>query len=136
MLRKVVAATALAGVLLVPTAGAVFAHECTIVSRSDQGDASVAAHSPEWGTLTLTDIFVGILPGELGAPSLSASQLQWAISTAESEGIPYSFTTRTDKTIGEGSANPNLADGKGLDHLVDVYGQQVATIYFEALGQA
>jgi len=132
MLRKLVAATALAGVLLVPTAGAAFAHECVIASRSDQGDAMAASHAKTWGTLTLTDIFGFILPDALQQPSLSPSQLEWAIATAEAQGIPYSFTTRTDKTIGEGSANPNLADGRGLDHLVDVYGDQVAGIYFAA----
>jgi hypothetical protein len=41
---------------------------------------------------------------------------------------------RADKTIGEGSANPNLADGRGLDHLADTYGAQLVGIYFAALG--
>ena len=29
---------------------------------------------------------------------------------------------RIDKTIGEGSANPDLGNGKGLDHMEDAYG--------------
>jgi hypothetical protein len=32
------------------------------------------------------------------------------------------LTVRSNKTIGEGSANPNLANGKGLDHAEDVFG--------------
>jgi hypothetical protein len=94
-----------------------------------------AAHSPKWGVLTLDDIFSAILPDVLGAPPLSAAQEQWAVQQAEAAGVPYSFVTRTDKTIGENSNNPNLADGKGLDHLSDVYGQQLGGIYFAALGQ-
>lgn len=135
MLRRIVAATVLAGALIVPTAGAVFAHECTIVSRSDQGDAMVSAHSPNWGTLTLETVFTEILPAELGLAPLTPSQLQWALATAEAApyNIPSSFVTRTDKTIGEDSSNPNLADGRGLDHLADVYGPTLAQIYIAAL---
>ncbi len=48
-------------------------------------------------------------------------------------GIPSSFTIRSDKVIGENSSNPNLADGRGLDHAVDLYGQALGGIYFAAL---
>ena len=37
-------------------------------------------------------------------------------------GGPESFTIRSDKTIGEDSANPNLGDGTGLDHIEDAFG--------------
>ncbi len=37
-------------------------------------------------------------------------------------GGPEGFTVRADKTIGEGSSNPNLANGKGLEHIEDAYG--------------
>jgi hypothetical protein len=134
LVRRVLTAVVLAGAVAAISVSSVFAHECTIVSRSDTGDAMAAAHSPKWGVLTLDDVFTSILPGELGAPPLSAAQQQWAVQQAEAAGIPYSFVTRTDKTIGENSNNPNLADGKGLDHLADVYGAQLAGIYFAALG--
>jgi len=39
-----------------------------------------------------------------------------------SNGGPDSFTVRSDKTIGEGSANPNLGNGKGVDHIEDAFG--------------
>jgi hypothetical protein len=39
-----------------------------------------------------------------------------------SHGGPASFTVRSDKTIGEGSQNPNLGNGRGLDHIEDAYG--------------
>ena len=51
------------------------------------------------------------------------------------EGLPAGgWTTRSDKTIGENSKNPNLGNGKGLDHLADSVGPQVVGIYFQALG--
>jgi hypothetical protein len=46
------------------------------------------------------------------------------------------WVVRSDKTIGAGSNNPNLANGKGVDHLADVYGNQIVGIYFVALGQS
>ena len=47
----------------------------------DQGDASAAAHSKVWGTLTLTDVF-GFLPEEVGGPALTPAQLAWALGEA------------------------------------------------------
>jgi hypothetical protein len=134
MIRRSIAATALAVTLILPTAGAVLGHECIIVSRSDQGDIG-ATHSGNWAVLSLRSVFTDILPFVLGAPPLSPSQLDWAVATATAQGVPGSWVTRTDKVIGEGSSNPNLANGKGLDHLADVYGAQLAGIYFAALQQ-
>ncbi len=132
MLRKLAAASLLSGVLAVASVGAVFAHECVISSRSDQGDAG-ATHSSRWAVLTLADVLGFInteIPGQETA-FLTPEQIDWAV--ANRGDLPSSWVTRTDKTIGEGSSNPNLADGKGLDHLAALYGQQVAALYFEAL---
>jgi hypothetical protein len=134
MLRRAIATAALAAALLISTAGAALGHECFIVSRSDTGDAH-ATNSGVWIQLTIRDVFAFILPQVLGAPPLSPSQLAWALQTAAAQGIPNAWVIRADKTIGEGSSNPNLADGKGLDHLADVYGAQAAAIYFAALQQ-
>jgi hypothetical protein len=41
-------------------------------------------------------------------------------------GGPASLTVRSDKIIGENSNNPNLANGKGLDHAADVFGGLLA----------
>ena len=133
MLKKLAAASLLSGVLAVASVGAVFAHECVISSRSDNGDAG-ATHSSRWGVLTLADVLGFInteIPGQEDA-FLSPEQIEWAV--ANRGDLPLSWVTRTDKTIAEGSSDPNLADGKGLDHLADLYGEQVAGLYFEALG--
>jgi hypothetical protein len=95
--------------------GAVFAHECVISSRSTQGDQG-ATNSKVWGTLQLAEV----LDFAFG---LNPDQIEWAVDNRGD--LPESWVTRMDKTIGEGSANANLADGKGLDHLEDLVGAQV-----------
>jgi len=131
--RRLVASLFLAGSLTAVAAPAVFAHECTIASRSTQGDAG-ALHSSNWFRLGLADVF-GFINFNVGGPALTADQIDWAVNEAIAEGLPADgWVTRADKTIGEGSANPNLADGKGLDHLADSVGPQIVGIYFQALG--
>jgi len=131
-MRRVLLSLALAGSLSAVAAPAVFAHECVIASRSAQGDAG-ALHSANWMRLSLSDIF-GFINEDVGGPALTSDQITWAVNEAVAEGLPADgWVTRADKTIGEGSSNPNLADGKGLDHLADSVGPQIAGIYFQAL---
>jgi len=131
--RVAISATLATTLLVAGTAGVALGHECVLASRSAQGDAG-ALHSSRWGTLTLTDVF-GFINEEVGGPALTPSQIDWAVNEALGQGIPGSWVVRTDKIIGEGSKNPNLSDGKGLDHLADVYGEAIVGIYFAALGQ-
>ena len=132
-MRRVLLSLALAGSISIVAAPAVFAHECTIASRSAQGDAG-ALHSGNWMRLTLADVF-GFINGEVGGPALTPDQITWAVNEAVAEGLPADgWVTRADKTIGEGSSNPNLANGKGLDHRADSVGPQIVGIYFQALG--
>lgn len=131
--RVAISATLAATLLVAGTAGVTLGHECTIANRSVQGDAG-ALHSSRWVTLTLADVF-GFINGEVGGPALTSNQIAWAVNDAIAEGIPGSWVIRSDKTIGEGSKNPNLADGKGLDHLADIYGEPIVGIYFAALSQ-
>ncbi len=130
--RRLLAACLLSASLTLGAVGTAAAHECVIASRSAQGDAG-ALHSGRWETLTLSTVFSAILPDALGVPALTPDQLTWALDAAAAAGVPSSWVTRSDKTIAEGSSDPNLADGKGLDHLADAYGQQLAGIYFAAL---
>lgn len=131
--RQTVAAVVLAVAVLGGSAGSALGHECYIANRSAQGDAG-ALHSGVWTRITLADIF-GFINQFVGGPSLSSSQIQWAVSEAINEGLPASgWVVRADKVIGENSQNPNLANGKGLDHLADTFGGQLIGIYFQALG--
>ena len=132
-MRRILLSLALAASVSAVAAPAVFAHECTIASRSAQGNIS-AQHSANWMNLGLADVF-GFINEEVGGPALTPAQIDWAVAEAVAEGLPAGgWTTRADKTIGEGSSNPNLANGKGLDHLADSVGPQIVGIYFAALG--
>ena len=132
-MRRLVLSFVLAGSLLAIAAPAVLGHECTIASRSAQGDAG-ALHSSRWGRLTLQDVF-GFIGGEVGGRDLTPAEIDQAVGMAVAAGLPADgWVIRTDKTIGEGSKNPNLANGKGLDHLADSVGPQIGGIYFQALG--
>jgi hypothetical protein len=131
--RRTIAASVLAITVLGGSATAALGHECFIANRSVQGDAG-AMNSGVWQRITLADIF-GFIHGVVGGPALSGAQIDWAVAQAVSQGLPVDgWVVMGTKTIGEGSRNPNLADGKGLDHLADAYGQQIVGIYFAALG--
>jgi hypothetical protein len=105
-----IAAGMVAGVVLFGTAAS--AHECYIANRSDTGDAA-ATHSSRWVALTVEEIATFTPPG---------TDQTCVIEYWLSHGGPASLTVRSDKIIGEGSANPNLANGKGLEHAEDVFG--------------
>jgi hypothetical protein len=132
-MRRLLAGLALSGAMLTVAAPIALGHECVISNRSAQGDAA-AQHSSKWVQLDLATIF-GFIGAEVGGPDLSPSQIEWAVGEAVSQGLPEAgWTTRSDTVIGAGSTNPNLADGRGLDHLVPMVGDQIVGIYFQALG--
>jgi hypothetical protein len=132
-MRRMVVALALATTMLGIGAPIVLGHECYIANRSAQGDAG-ALQSGQWVRITLADIF-GFINQFVGGPALTPGQITWAVNEAISEGLPAGgWVVRSDKTIGENSSNPNLANGKGLDHLADTFGPQLVGIYFQALG--
>ncbi len=131
-MRRMLVGLLLAVSLSAVGAPAVLGHECFIANRSAQGDAG-ALHSGNWTRLTLGTIF-GFINQFVGGPALTSSQVTWAVNEAVAEGLPADgWVVRSDKVIGEGSSNPNLANGKGLDHLADAYGGQLVGIYFAAL---
>lgn len=115
MLRRSILSVLLAGLLALASVGSAFAHECTISSRSAQGNEG-ATNSMVWDKLYLSTILGQFL-------GLTDDQVAWAL---ENRGdLPEFWVIRVDKTIGEESSNPNLGDGRGLDHLIDLVGAQV-----------
>lgn len=131
-MRRILVSLVLAGSLAAAGAPAALGHECYIANRSAQGDAG-ALNSSSWARITLADIF-GFINVFVGGPALTSGQISWAVNAAVAQGLPASgWVVRADKVIGEGSSNPNLANGKGLDHLADAYGPQLVAIYFAAL---
>ena len=123
-------------IALVPLASAA-AHECFVVKRSDTGNAH-ASGSGIWFTLTLEQLY-----GEtenFGLPDLTPAQVDYAVALAESLGVPSSFTIRTDTTLLENasgwSKGDHATDGKGIDHFIDTYGDQLFAALFAALQNA
>ena len=140
MRRRLATASLLSLLILAVGASSAFAHECFNASRSAQGNTG-AQHSDNWFNLTTELVFTAILPEETGI-TLTPEQLAWALDQAEAAGIPSGFVIRVDKTIGVtkgGKTAPgfekNGADGHGIDHAVDAYGDQLFGIFFAASQQ-
>jgi hypothetical protein len=103
-----------AGAVVLGISTAASAHECFIANRSDHGNAN-ATHSANWTTVTVD----GFAHSPDFPPGVDPDCF---VAYWTAHGGPASFTVRSDTTIGEGSANPNLGNGKGLDHIEDAYG--------------
>ena len=135
MRRPYVSAVAGALVVLAMMASSVSAHECFVVNRSAQGNAGasrlervVHAHARPavFGNGRVRAARSDRRPGGLGRRTCPRGRRA------------SSFTIRTDKTIGEDAAgitkNGRGSDGKGIDHFMDVYGETIIGIVFEAAG--
>ena len=140
MLRRIARASLLSMLLLVVAASSAFAHECYNASRSEQGNTG-AQHSDNWFNLSLEFVYTVILPEETDI-ELTPEQLAWALDQADAAGIPSGFVIRGDKTLGyngKGELTPGFemhgADGQGIDHAVDAYGDQLFGIFFAASQQ-
>lgn len=118
MRRQIFAVLTMSAALVLGASGVAQATDCIIPSRSDQGDASAGAHSQVWVTLEVAD-FVQSPDFAVEFPGVDPTCF---LNYWLSHGGPSSFTTRTNKVIGDGSANPNLANGVGLDHIDEAYG--------------
>ena len=133
-MRRLFASLVLSATLLAVAVPIVAAHECVISSRSAHGNTG-ADHSDRWAPLALSRR-VRLHPhgGPDGDP-LTPDQIDEAVEIAVDQGLPADgWLVRIDKTIGEGSKNPNLANGKGLDHLEGLVGEQIVGIYFQVVG--
>ncbi len=133
VIRKSAVALGMSAVMIGATAGTAFAHECLVANRSDQGNASVAAHSNAWQEVSLDTIltqFIGV----------SADVAACVEANAATYGIPSTFVFGNKQAVGQDGViaenNPNmtagnLADnGKGIDHAEDAYGPAI----FAAIG--
>jgi hypothetical protein len=128
-MRRLVASLVLGASVLAVAAPVVSAHECYVVNRSAKGEAG-ADHSARWDRLPLGAIF-GFIHEVVAGDPLTPTQIEWAVAEGVSQGLPADgWLTRTDRTISNGQ---RTADGKGVDHLAEVYGEQIVGIYFEAL---
>ena len=107
MFKRLALTTGAALGVVVLAASPAMAHECFIVGMSEQ---SQAQNSKVWSELTLS----GALQEFFGVGNPSCADAAQAYAAAS--GAATRFLIRNDKTIGEGSSNPNLANGTGLEH--------------------
>jgi hypothetical protein len=114
MRKRFVAVLAMSVAAVLATSSTAYTRDCYIASRSTQGNAG-ATHSSRWITSSVVDFAnspdfpPGVDPGCF-------------VDYWLTNGGPESFTVRSDKVIGENSANPNLANGKGLEHIEESFG--------------
>lgn len=93
--------------LVVGGAGAASAHHCYIGTQSTNGPKSA-----NWFFITVEDAAAefGIFDTQCEA------QTDAGYAALKDAGLPFSIKVFEKMTIAGGSSNPNLADGKGLEH--------------------
>ena len=114
MRKRFVTVLAMSVIAVLATSGTAYARDCYIANRSTQGNAG-ATHSSRWITSSVEDFAHS--PDFPPGVDPDCFVDYWL-----SNGGPESFTVRSDKVIGEDSANPNLANGKGLEHIEESFG--------------
>jgi hypothetical protein len=128
--------------ITVMTAGTAFAHECYNTSRSDQGNTSIAAHSPNYVTFN-QDAFL-FLTGPNG-PGLCADGANYLIGLIDQESTSLGISGDTmvfmNATQAGGVGHRKdvpaiqvLSNGKGVDHLEE--NQTLNDFLFANLGDA
>ena len=136
-MRRLVTSVALAIAIGIVPIASVAAHECYVVHRSANGSLH-ATGSGQWVTITLTNIYEDT--EFFGFPDLTPAQVDYAVAAADAAGIPASFTIRSDKLLFENASGwlkgDHAADGKGVDHFFEAYGERLIGILFEALANA
>jgi len=124
--KKVLVTLALVGAMVALPASAAFAHDCFIVNRSSQG-AQGAGHSS-----TATGFNHGWIAFDMKAALAQAqvSDVEAAFADWIAQGFKAFYASRIDTLIGGNSSNPNLGNGKGLDHFSEspLFGAFAATI--------
>lgn len=123
--KRGVAAVALAGVVVVGTAGTALAHECYNDSRSAVGDAKAAEGA---GWTPLSEVFLRfVLPSEIGFAPLSEAQMQEALAIIAAEkasgqldelyALDRSVLNATTAMQGKGAAGTSKSsDDRAIDH--------------------
>lgn len=136
-MRRITRSALLATLLLAVSATSAFAFECVVVNRSETGNEH-ATISGRWMTVTLEQLYSET--ENFGLPDLTDAQVAYAVALAESWGVPESFTFRSDKILLEDASGwqkgDHASDGKGIDHFIDAYGEQLFGALYAALANA
>jgi len=126
-MKKLLAAIALVGLAMVLASSPAFAHECYNASRSATGNASIAAHSPSYISLSdaALDFFTTPPPDGLGLCDAGAS---WLLDQIDANAASLGVSSNTQISIRvvqaggidhspNARAQANQSNGKGVDHL-------------------
>jgi hypothetical protein len=96
------------------------------------------ASNPE----TLIGVILGFAPVQALPPAAAAEFSDWvaflqsAQTAAAGLGVPTHYLTLSNSTAAGGSGaqkNGNTANGKGIDHFPDVYGNQLVQAYLSVV---
>jgi hypothetical protein len=127
MLRKLFVTVAAVGALVALAAGPAAAFDCYNTSRSDQGNASLAAHSPAF--MTFDQAAFGFLTSPPpDGPGLCDAGAQWMIDQLNANLASFGLTDTTMISavtvqaqglfhVSNDRASANQSNGKGVDHL-------------------
>jgi hypothetical protein len=123
---------AVAAALGLATATTAAAHECYNASRSEQGDLKAGTQSKAWYTLVVADV----IAEEVDAELYDAETGECILDAYEEAGGPASFVIHVvggkDGVIAGGVKNEELLrNGKGIDHIFEVYGDAIIGAYGE-----
>lgn len=130
--RRLAAGAALAGALVLGSGAAAFAHECYNASRSDKGNEMAGSNSQAWFTLVVSDA----IQGDADSGLITQEQADCINEAYAETGAPASFTFHVKGANGQDGLlagnNPNdglMANGKGIDHAFDAYGDAIFGSY-------
>lgn len=128
---RILAGTALAGALVLGAAAPAMAQDCFNASRSGQGDASAAAHSSNWYSVSE---FLHIVTA--GTP-ITEAQIAHAVDVISADPrVPANFTvfynTAHPGELASKIKEALATNGKGVDHSDD-YGSPVIPVIIEDL---
>ena len=139
MIRTSLVTLALTAGMVAGSAGVASAHECFIANRSDKGNAG-AAHSANWEVLQVAELYAvaHVILSENKKdpelPALTEEEIAEAVRLTEAAGIPTSVAVfhrhmlpRSVEEL-EQLTGPTSSDGKGVDHYVSAYAEQIIGI--------
>ncbi|MEO6021197.1 MAG: hypothetical protein ABIP45_13205 [Knoellia sp.] len=123
---RLVKAVALTAALGMATATTASAHECYIASRSDQGNMQAGMNSKAWFPLVIADA----IGWDVADGLYTAEQGQCILREYTNAGGPASFVIKViggkDGVLAGGVTNEYLlANGTGVDHIFDAYGEAI-----------
>ena len=116
LIRKTLAAGALAGAIVGVAAVPAFANDCYNASRSLQGNTQAAAHSPNWWSIPEFVTAMGCVSSD---QELAALMSVVNADPAIPAGFTMYFNPTSPHVLASGAPLANVVNGTGIDHSDD-----------------